>query len=74
MSHLDLMLKIMPAMLIFFLQGCAEVSPWERGNLAKENMAMEPKPNLTHFRDHIFSSKEASQGGHSGGGGGCGCN
>lgn len=56
------------------IQGCAEVSPWERGNLAKESMAITPNPNLTRFRDHIFTSKEASQGGHGGGGGGCGCN
>ncbi|WKJ88999.1 DUF4266 domain-containing protein [Methylomonas montana] len=56
------------------IQGCAGVSPWERGNLAKQEMAITPNPNLTHFRDHIFTSKEASQGGHSGSGGGCGCN
>ncbi|MCQ8117263.1 DUF4266 domain-containing protein [Methylomonas sp. WSC-7] len=37
-------------------------------------MAITPNPNLSHIRDHIFTSKEASQGGHAGGGGGCGCN
>ncbi|MGR8930707.1 MAG: DUF4266 domain-containing protein [Gammaproteobacteria bacterium] len=37
-------------------------------------MAIHPDPNQNAFRDHIFSSKEASQGGHSGAGGGCGCN
>ena len=26
------------------LQGCAEVAPWERGNLAKPHMALEPYP------------------------------
>lgn len=56
------------------LQGCADVKPWERGNLAKEVMALDPYPSLNQFRDHIFTSKEASQGGHGGGGGGCGCN
>jgi len=56
------------------MSGCAEVSPWERGNLAKKDMTITPNPNLTHFRDHIFNSKEASQGGHGGSGGGCGCN
>lgn len=54
--------------------GCGTVSPWERGNLAREDMAVNPTPGLNAFRDHIFSSKEASQGGHSGAGGGCGCN
>ncbi|MBD9363182.1 DUF4266 domain-containing protein [Methylomonas fluvii] len=54
--------------------GCSAVSPWERGNLAKEEMAITPHPNREAFRDHIFTSKEASQGGHGGSGGGCGCN
>lgn len=56
------------------LTGCQSVSAWERGNLAKEEMGINPTPNQNAFRDHIFNSKEASQGGHSGGGGGCGCN
>lgn len=56
------------------LNGCSEVAPWERGNLAKPDMAITPNTNLNHFRDHIFTSREASQGGHSSGGGGCGCN
>jgi hypothetical protein len=55
-------------------QGCSTVSPWQRGNLAKPEMGINPHPNLNSFRDHIFTSKEASQGGHSGAGGGCGCN
>lgn len=54
--------------------GCAEISPWERGNLAKDNMSLEPNPNLSNFRDHIFTSKEASSGRLGGAGGGCGCN
>ncbi|MDX8129221.1 DUF4266 domain-containing protein [Methylomonas sp. BW4-1] len=37
-------------------------------------MAITPYPNREAFRDHIFTSKEASQGGHGGSGGGCGCN
>jgi hypothetical protein len=55
-------------------QGCTSVSPWERGNLAKEEMALDPNPKLNHLRDHIFTSREASQGGLTGNGGGCGCN
>lgn len=74
MSKLDKLVKLLLICGVYGLQGCAEVSPWERGNLAKRDMALNPKPNLNHFRDHIFTSKEASQGGHSGSGGGCGCN
>ncbi len=55
-------------------QGCSSVEPWERGVLAKEEMATDPNPKLNHLRDHIFTSREASQGGASGTGGGCGCN
>ena len=59
---------------LLLCQGCSSVSPWERGNLAKEVMAINPSPHLNGFRDHIFTSKEASHGGHAGGAGGCGCN
>ena len=55
-------------------QGCSEVAPWERGNLARPDMALDPNPNLNHVRDHIFTSREASHGGRAGSGGGCGCN
>ncbi|WAR46474.1 DUF4266 domain-containing protein [Methylomonas rapida] len=64
----------MACCLCLLAQGCSKVSPWERGNLAREDMSINPNPNLNRFRDHIFTSKEASQGGHSGAGGGCGCN
>ncbi len=55
------------------LSACS-VKPWERGNLAKNIMAINPNPGLNALRDHAFVSKEASQGGFSGVGGGCGCN
>lgn len=55
-------------------EGCTSVAPWERGALAKPEMSITPDPNLTGLRDHIFFSKEGSQGGHGGTGGGCGCN
>lgn len=64
-------------MLIFICLACgacAEVAPWERGNLAKSDMAIDPNPHLNHFRDHIFTSREAAQGGRNASGGGCGCN
>lgn len=72
--------KLPPALIGIFcialagISGCADVSPWERGNLAREEMSLSPNANLNKFRDHIFTSKEASQGGHGGSGGGCGCN
>ncbi len=74
MRLLTLLLNGLICCVLLVCQGCETVSPWERGNLAKKEMGVNPTPNLNSFRDHIFTSKEASQGGHSGAGGGCGCN
>ncbi|MGX2039220.1 DUF4266 domain-containing protein [Methylocaldum sp. MU1018] len=55
------------------LSGCVSVNPWERGNLAKPQMALDPHPMQSSFRSHQYISREASSGGGSAGGGGCGC-
>lgn len=57
------------------LTGCAEVSPWERGYLAKPHMAVEPDPALAVLRIHAYRSREAAAvwGEATGGGAGCGC-
>ncbi len=56
--------------------GCIqEVQPWEKGILAKETMKEGGINNLSKkYDDHIYYSKEATKGGGSIGGGGCGCN
>jgi hypothetical protein len=56
------------------LSGCAPVAAWERGTLAKPEMALNPAPLDSALADHIHFSKEASSGGNSASGGGCGCN
>ncbi len=50
------------------------VEPWERDLLAKKEMALTSSPVDAALDDHIYFSKEASSGGKSFGGGGCGCN
>jgi hypothetical protein len=50
------------------------VAPWERGYLARPEMAWEPYPAEFSFRQHIHFSRESAYGGHVLGGGGCGCN
>ncbi len=55
------------------LAGCS-VQPWERGNLARPEMAIVPNAQQAAFREHVFESKEAASGGITGSGGGCGCN
>ena len=56
------------------MSGCQTVNPWERGNLAKPQMALEFDPLSSALTAHTFSSKEAASGGYGVGGGGCGCN
>jgi PBP1b-binding outer membrane lipoprotein LpoB len=59
-----------------FFSGCIkDVKPWEKGVLAKETMKESAiNPNIKQFEEHIYFSKEASKGGGSVAGGGCGCN
>ena len=58
------------------LIGCASlgVEPWQRGTLARDEMQVVSDPLEASVDDHIYFSKEASSGGRSFGGGGCGCN
>jgi len=58
----------------FILSGCASVAPWERGILAKPEMALDPNPLQSYMRSHNFGSREsAASTNATGGGGGCGC-
>lgn len=56
------------------LTGCADVRPWERGILAKPQMAIDPEPLQSAIRRHNYSSREAGPAAGSAQGGGCGCN
>lgn len=62
------------AFLIAATTGCAQLKPWEREQLAREDMAWDPDPVERQRRNHIHFSKEASMPGGGAGGGGCGCN
>lgn len=56
------------------LSGCVSLAPWERGNLAKPQMAINPHPLQDAMRKHNYGSREAGASDNaSGGGGGCGC-
>lgn len=58
------------------LSGCSSlgVKPWERDVLAREDMRLDSSPLDAAIDDHVYFSKEASSGGRSFAGGGCGCN
>ena len=62
---------------VHLLAGCIQiqnVEPWQKGNLAKPEMSFDDDPLAQSYKEHIYSSKEASAGGSGVGGGGCGCN
>jgi hypothetical protein len=54
--------------------GTLGVRPWQRDVLAREEMRMDSDPLDAAIDDHMYFSKEASSGGRSFAGGGCGCN
>ena len=62
-------------LLALLCAGCATpVKPWEKGFLAKPEMALDPDPAESRVDRHVRQSKEAAFGGYGVGGGGCGCN
>jgi Domain of unknown function (DUF4266) len=52
---------------------CSTLQPWERGNLAKPHMALDPNPLYSSLTGHNYSSREGAAGGSHAEGGGCGC-
>lgn len=56
------------------LSACAvDVKPWQKGNLAKTQMAFDPDPLEARFQQQVHKAKEGTHGGYGVGGGGCGC-
>jgi hypothetical protein len=71
-----IMQQALPALLFTVsvcVSGCTPVAPWQRGKLAKPQMALDPYPIQNTFQAHIHGSREAATGSSSAGGGGCGC-
>lgn len=75
--------KILLTSLIVGICGCSfiepmakieTVKPWQKGILAKPEMAIAGDAMDKYVDEHIYFSKEGSTGGTSVGGGGCGCN
>jgi hypothetical protein len=69
------MRKFLICFMALSISGCATtVQPWEKGNLAKKEMSWDPDGMQSSMNSQVYSSKEASTGGNSSVGGGCGCN
>jgi hypothetical protein len=58
------------------LAGCAGPlpQPWEKGLLARPDMAMDSSGLEARFGDHVYSSREGASGSGVAGGASCGCN
>jgi hypothetical protein len=60
-----------------FLGACSNLGAGPRdvsSVLSRPDMQLDSSPLTTALNNHIYFSKEASSGGRSFGGGGCGCN
>lgn len=69
-------MKMLLALTALALTACGsqQVKPWQRGDLARPEMAWDQSLMLSAQRQHAFTSKEAASGGGTLAGGGCGCN
>jgi len=69
-------LRLLMAALAIALAGCSSlgVKPWQRDLIAREDMRLDANALDTSVDEHLYFSKEASSGGRSFAGGGCGCN
>jgi hypothetical protein len=58
------------------MAGCGSLGarPWQRELLSRQDMRLDGDGLDGAVDDHMYFSKEASSGGRSFGGGGCGCN
>jgi len=76
MKRVNRIVAIVSIAAVMLASGCSSVGvkPWERDLLAKPDMALNANGLDDGLDDHIYFSKEASSGGRSFGGGGCGCN
>ncbi len=54
--------------------GCAPVKPYQREDLSERVMQPGAEKTEDRFRAHWQTSREGSEGGFGGTGGGCGCN
>ena len=74
--RIHVLLLLLLLLLLGSMTGCAalRVRPWDRDLMAEKKMRFDPQPIESAVDEHIYFSKEASTGGTTVGGGGCGCN
>jgi len=60
--------------MLMLLAACATVRPYQREDLARPVMSLDPNLDQFSLYQHVLGVREGSVGGFGGGGGGCGCN
>lgn len=60
--------------LVFACSACSPVKPWEKQDLARDDMQIDAGSVNASLMHHFYFSREASSGGNVFSGGGCGCN
>ena len=70
------LLSILLLVLLLGASACTiqPVKAWEKGDLARQEMAFDVDPTEAAYQRGVYFSKEGSSGGATVGGGGCGCN
>ena len=53
---------------------CSHVEAWQKEHLAATHMRFDRDPLESLARQHMYTSREAANGGYGISGGGCGCN
>ena len=71
---LRLLLALVATLAALLASGCSTVQPWERATLSDATMNPNRDPLQLAANEHIYFSREASTGGRTVGGSGCGCN
>jgi len=74
MRRATLLAAVGGALVIAVSGGCTTVPPWERGNLAKPVMSVDPPPQEQAQKLRTYDAKEGGAAATGVGGGGCGCN
>lgn len=76
LKEISMLLRVIGVIAPLVLSACSlsPVKPWDKDNLAKPIMSLDPDALEARFDQHIYFSKEAASGGYGAGGGGCGCN
>ncbi len=65
---------LVEVLLIFVLNSCAMVKPYQREYLADRIMSFDLNQDEMSMERHFLETREGSSGGQGGAGGGCACN